>query len=174
MSRSRNCNAKGRRISDPFAAWPRRCHDAERYRVLSFPARALLVELQRQFRGNNNGDLTCAYAVLRPRGWKSRSTIERAAQELEYYGWIIRTRQGGLNMPNLYAVTWHAIDECDGKLDLPPGPAPGTWKDPLPEPWSVVKKRIALHRRATRIASERGKVDQKLTNLRHPLVAERG
>lgn len=166
MSR-RNCNARGRRNVGHFSMWLHACHDAERYTALSLPARALLVEFLGQYRGNNNGDLTCAYAVLGLRGWKARSTIERAAKELEHYGWIIRTRQGGRNMPNLYAVTWQPIDECGGKLDVPPGLSPGTWKQPIQVPWRVAKKQFDLQRR-------KATLQRRKANRGVPLAAEEG
>ena len=39
------------------------------------------------------------------------------------------TRQGGRNMPTLFALTFHGIDECDGKHNVKPQvTAPNTWK----------------------------------------------
>lgn len=120
---------KGRREAGSFSAWPHVCSGHENFFALSHTARSLLFEFLGQLRGNNNGDLTCAWAILRKRGWRSRDTIERARAELEARGWIIRTRQGGRNAPNLYAVTWRGIDECGGKLDIPSTFAPpGDWK----------------------------------------------
>lgn len=128
MNRRRQ-RSTGRRESGSFSAWPHACHDAETFKQLTLPARALLFEFLGQLRAANNGDLCCAYALLRPRGWRSRDTIERARHELEEAGWLIRTRQGGRNQPNLYAVTWRGVDDCGGKLDVPAGPPLGTWKN---------------------------------------------
>lgn len=127
MARTR-LRAKGRREGGTFSAWPHACHEAASFKGLSLPARALLFEFLGQLRRANNGDLACAFALLQPRGWRARATIERARQELEAAGWIVRTRQGGRNAANLYAVTWLAIEHCNGKLDIPAGLPPGTWR----------------------------------------------
>jgi hypothetical protein len=45
------------------------------------------------------------------------------------HGFIEQTRQGGKNQCSLYAVTWLAIDECNGKLDVnPTRAASNLWK----------------------------------------------
>jgi hypothetical protein len=72
--------------------------------------RLLLFEFVSQYNGNNNGDLCCAFKLLKPRGWKSRTTIEKARAELEQTGWIVRTLQGWRNKPNLYALTIFKIN----------------------------------------------------------------
>jgi hypothetical protein len=84
---------------------------------LSPYGKALLFELLGQYRGNNNGDLTCTWSVLKKRGWRARSTLQNAEAELMATGWIVRTRQGGRNSCNLYALTFFDVDECGGKLD---------------------------------------------------------
>ena len=75
----------------------------------------LLIELAKEFKGNNNGDLSCSFTVLQKRGWKSSATLAAAKKELEKGGWIICTRAGGSHRCSLYAVTWLPIDECRGK-----------------------------------------------------------
>ncbi|MDH5694856.1 MAG: hypothetical protein OEZ47_17300 [Gammaproteobacteria bacterium] len=113
-----------------FCAWPHSCATHESFYKLSMSAKALLFELLGQYRGNNNGDLCCAWGLLKNRGWKSRATIERACDELQNIGWIVRTRVGGRNRANLYALTFYTIDECKGKLDYRPmkGNPLGYWK----------------------------------------------
>lgn len=110
----RRARLKGRSTSGRFALVPVAVLDSLPYAALSWPARALLVELAAQYSGANNGDLTAAHAVLRKRGWQ-RSTLQAATTELEAAGFIVRTRQGGRNACNLYAVTWQPIDDCPGK-----------------------------------------------------------
>lgn len=67
---------------------------------------------------------------MHPLGWRSRDTLERALHQLIDAGLIELTRQGGLNRCSLYALTWHAIDECGGKLDVPATRvASGLWKE---------------------------------------------
>ena len=91
---------------------------------LSGSAVKLLVDLCGQFRGKNNGDLTVAWNVLNKRGWKSKTTITRAVKELIDAGLIIQTRTGRFLNPGkacaLYGLTWKAIDDCEGKLDIEP------------------------------------------------------
>ena len=113
-------------MSGRFVAIPLSVMDSVAYAKLKWTARALLVELAAQFKGHNNGDLSAAYALFKPRGW-TRSTLQTATAELERAGFIVRTRQGGLHQCNLYALTWRAIDNCSGKnfdQGLPIGGAP--------------------------------------------------
>jgi hypothetical protein len=106
------------------------------YRALSAHAVKLLNDLGLQFRGANNGDLSAAWKIMQLRGWRSRDTLGRALAELLHFGLIEKTRQGGLNHCSLYALTWHAIDECHRKLDVSATRvASGLWKTPqLPIP----------------------------------------
>jgi hypothetical protein len=97
-------------------------------------ARALLVDVAVQYYGNNNGDLSPSWTLMRKRGWKSKDTLCRALAELRHYGFLDMTRQGHLHKASLYAITWRPVDECRGKLDVGCGPtqvASGRWKDPV-------------------------------------------
>ena len=94
------------------------------YAKLSPRAVKLLVDLLCQYRGANNGDLTTAWTVMQERGWRSKALLYKARQELEARGWILRTRQGGINAATLYAVTFEGINDCRdgfGKSKLDPG-----------------------------------------------------
>lgn len=129
MSRRSRWKTTGRADHARFAGIPVACLEHPNYIALSLTARALLVEFARQYNGFNNGDLCCAWKLMKARGWKSRSTVERARDELLARGWIEQTRQGGRNAPNLYALTFQPIDECKGKLDVPPTKtASGLWR----------------------------------------------
>ena len=117
---------KGRRESGSYFALPHAVMDAPNYTRLSSKAVKLVNDLGRQFNGNNNGDLCAAWSIMEKRGWKSRSTLHYALQESIHYGLIMQTRQGERHRPSLYALTWQAIDECKGKLEVretktPPG-----------------------------------------------------
>ena len=99
---------------------------SEAFCRLSSHAVKLLFDLLSQYSGQNNGDLSAAWTLMKPRGWKSKDTLNKALHELVDAGWIIKTRQGGKNFATLYAVSFFAIDECRGKLDVkatqsPPG-----------------------------------------------------
>lgn len=86
---------------------------------LSYPAKALLLDVGAQYNGFNNGDLCAAHSVLKERGWKSNDTRTRALNELLKARLLVQTKFGGLNAgPHLYALTWQPIDECGGKLDI--------------------------------------------------------
>ena len=110
--------AKGRSESGRFLALPYALTDSQNYCELSHLAVRMLIDLGRQYNGNNNGDLCATPKTLASRGWSSNESISRALRDLEYYGFIVRTRQGGLNQCSLYAITWKAIDDCKGKLEI--------------------------------------------------------
>lgn len=130
--------AKGRRESGSFVALPHAVIGGDEWAALSAQAVKLLLDLYSQYKGNNNGDLTLAWSIMKPRGWKSKDTLYRARDELMAAGWIVCARQGGRHIPSLYAVTWQAIDECGGKLDIAETSAPlGTWKNKKRGPITV-------------------------------------
>jgi hypothetical protein len=139
MARTR-LKAKGRRESGAFAPIPCSVLNHANFKRLSGNAMRLLMELVSQIRFKeggtiNNGDLTIAWLILKERGWKSKETIQNAILELLHYGFVVLTRQGGRNLASLYAVTWWAIDECKGKLDVSETRvAPNDWKTEK-EPW---------------------------------------
>ena len=103
--------------------------DSQKYIALSYKAKALLNDLGHQYYGTNNGDLTTAWRIMQNRGWKSKPTLFAAMRELEDARFILRTRQGGKNKANLFAITWRNIDYCGGKLDIRPTKTPlHCWK----------------------------------------------
>ena len=62
-------------------------------------------------------------------GWTSQGFMQNALTELLALCFIEQTRQGGRNKCSLYAVTWLAIDDCKGKLDVNPTKvASNLWK----------------------------------------------
>jgi len=117
---------KGRKASGTFTAIPHAVMDSSGWRQCGGTAIKLLCDLARQFNGRNNGDL-CAAATILP-GY-APETRARALRELRHYGLLLLTRQGGLHGASLFALTWHAIDDCAGKLQVPPTRTPpGDWK----------------------------------------------
>lgn len=138
--RSQRVRAKGRRDGGSFSAWPHDCGRHENFARLSFKARALLFDLLTHYNGSNNGDLCCAWSVMKLRGWKSRETLNEARHELLRTGWLVQTRQGGRNLASLYALTFYAIDECKGKLDRAATATPlGYWKNGINPEYSPPK-----------------------------------
>jgi hypothetical protein len=106
------------------------------YTKLSAYAVKLLNDLLSQYYGSNNGDFQAAFSLMRKRGWKSKGTLNRAIKELIESGFVEVSRQGGRNKCSLYAVTFYAIDECKGKLDISATNAPTSiWKrnEPVPD-----------------------------------------
>jgi len=120
---------KGRKGSGPFFGVPHSITDSKAYFSLNGWSAKLILDIGCQYNGHNNGDLCAPYSLMQHRGWNSPSTLNNALKELQEKGFITLTRQGGRNRCNLYAVTWAAIDECKGKLDVKPTSTPSnTWK----------------------------------------------
>ena len=98
-----------------FVALPWSVLDSPAYARLSHPARALLLELARQFVRDNNGKLLLSAAYLAKRGWKSADVITRAKRELLAAGFIFETVKGQRpNRASWYAVTWRTLDKLPG------------------------------------------------------------
>ena len=106
-----------------YAGIPRVVMDTPDFISLKPGAVRLLLEFARQFKGQNNGDLTAAHSLLKRRGISSKGAITKATTELIEANMIICTRQGRFLNPGgmcaLYALTWAPINECPGKqLDV--------------------------------------------------------
>ena len=117
MANGRNRGHKGDSSRDAggFIALPRSVLDCPAYAGLSHPARALLLELARQFVRDNNGRLLASAAYLAKRGWKSADVITRAKRDLIEAGFIHETVKGHRpNKASWYAVTWRALDKIPG------------------------------------------------------------
>ena len=139
--------AKAKRERGGFVALPFAVLRSQSFAQLSGRAVKLLMDLLSEYRGDNNGNLSCAWKLMQARGWSSKDTMWKALQELLDRGWLILTRQGGRHQPSLYAVSFYAIDDCPGRM-LEVGPTatpPGDWKKyeplpPLPEMKSVPRR----------------------------------
>lgn len=117
MANGRNKLRRGDagRDAGGFVALPWAVLDSPAYASLSFPARALLLEVARQFVRDNNGRLLASAAHLEPRGWKSRDVITRAKRELLQAGFLFETVKGHRpNKASWYAVTWRELDRHPG------------------------------------------------------------
>jgi hypothetical protein len=107
--------------------------ESPNYRALSTKAVKLLFDVAAGFRGNNNGDFSVTWSLMKERGWKSKSQMEEALSELQHYGFLEKTRQGGRHRASLYAMTWESIDDCKGKLDVGPTRTPSNlWMEERP------------------------------------------
>ena len=117
MANGRNKARKGDsgRDSGGFVALPWSVLDSAAYARLSMHARALLLEVARQFVRDNNGRLLLSRAYLEPRGWKSVDMLTKAKRELLEGGFIFQTVMGHRpNKASWYAVTWQTLDKLPG------------------------------------------------------------
>lgn len=98
-------------------AIPQSVYDNPDFMNLSGSALRLLIDMAIQYNGSNNGDLTAAMGHMKNRGWTSEGGLSKAVKELQDARLLIRTREGRFKprMCALYAITWHSIDECQGK-----------------------------------------------------------
>lgn len=100
--------AKGRATHANFIGIPRQVADSAAFMALPHWARALYVDLRRQYNGRNNGDICAADGILGQYGW-SHSTIHKGLKQLVAHGLIEKSRQGGIGpmsrTPTLYAFT---------------------------------------------------------------------
>lgn len=118
MANARNPKRKGHdtsRDQGGFIALPWSVLDCPAYARLSHPAKALLLEMARQFVRNNNGSLLASRAHLAKRGWHSPDVISRAKRDLLEAGFIHETVTGHRpNKASWYAVTWRTLDKLSG------------------------------------------------------------
>ncbi|MEN9902546.1 MAG: hypothetical protein RL651_1210 [Pseudomonadota bacterium] len=115
MSRKKPISSKSKRDHGSFIALPTAVIDSPAFKKLSHPAKALLIEIARQYRGDNNGRLLCSREYLEPRGWNSNDVITRAKNKLLDSGFIYETVKGQRpNKASWYAITWHMLDKLSG------------------------------------------------------------
>lgn len=117
MSNGRNKNRKGEsgRDGGGFVALPWAVLDCLAYSRLSAHARALLLEVARQYVRDNNGRLLLSRDYMKARGWKSHDTLGKAKRELLEGGFIHETVKGHRpNKAGWYAVTWQTLDRHPG------------------------------------------------------------
>ncbi len=102
---------KGVKHTESYTAAYHSALRSERMQKLSGKACKLLLELMGQFSGNNNGDLTCSWSVLKDRGWVSKQTLTAARDELMEAGFVYETRAGAFpSTAQLLALTWLPLD----------------------------------------------------------------
>lgn len=109
---------KGTKLNEPFVAVYRSALECRAMETLSGRACKLLLGLLGQFKGNNNGDLTAAWGVMKDRGWSSKATLQAAKTELIDAGFIYVTRKGAFPATaELLAITWFPLDVNPDKFD---------------------------------------------------------
>lgn len=124
MARSKFKSDAKKRDGTRFAGIPFVVLASEAYVGLSGSAVKLLMEFAFQFNGGNNGNLYCTWEQMALRGWRSKTTLKAAKDELIRAGFICETRKGARpNKASWYALTWRDLDVTDG-LDIAPSAFP--------------------------------------------------
>jgi hypothetical protein len=105
----------------------------EKWACISAHCHKLIFDFGRQYSGFNNGYLLACWEHMRERGWRSKETLALAVAEAEHHKLIERTRTGGRNRPNRYALTWWPIDHRDDDVldtakTIPRAPS-NAWKE---------------------------------------------
>ena len=102
---------KGRKYDEPFVGFLKSVLESNSLRDLSPHACKLLLEIARQYKGDNNGNLTASWTILKSRNWRSKTTLYRCKKELIERGLIYITRKGHYpSTTELVAVTWFPLD----------------------------------------------------------------
>lgn len=117
MSNGRNKHTKGDsgRDAGGFIALPWTVIDCPAYARLSVHARALLIEVARQYVRDNNGRLLISRKQMSKHGWRSNDMLTKAKRELLAAGFIFETVKGHRpNKASWYAVTWRILDRHPG------------------------------------------------------------
>ena len=103
---------QGNRIGEGFVALPYSVLKSPLFLKLSPHAVKLLLDVAAQYRGNNNGDLSVAWKLMRLRGWRSEATLHKAKRELLNAGFLYEVRKGRRpNVCSLFALTWFTLDD---------------------------------------------------------------
>lgn len=112
--------SKDKRDGDRYVALPHVVIDSPSFRELGHPARALLIDLARQYTGTNNGRIVACAKYLKPLGWRSNDTVTRALTQLKDAGLLVETRMGMRpNRAAWFALGWYQLDAVTG-MDIDP------------------------------------------------------
>ena len=108
---TRHRKVKGRKSEGNFIKLEVSVLNNPNFMKLSPRATKLIVDLMSFYNGFNNGDITPAMTMMKPRGWTSNSNLTLALRELNYYDFVQITRQGYKGVCTLIALTVYPIDE---------------------------------------------------------------
>ena len=120
---------------------PKAVTSCANYAKLTNDGKALIQDAGTQFNGQNNGNISLTYTLMHPMGWSNKRTLFNARHELEYYGFINMSRQGGRHSPTLYSLAWINIHRCGGKLQVPATTSPAKTYLIEREKWTKPKRR---------------------------------
>lgn len=108
------------KIGEKFIALPHSVIRSAAYRGLSHTERSLLIDIAANYNSCNNGKLTASMKYLRPLGWRSVDTVNRAKHVLLESKLLIETRKGARpNKAAWYMIAWRPLDIAEG-MDAPP------------------------------------------------------
>lgn len=112
---------RGKRTVRPYKQIPNEVIRAPQFWKLSGNAVKVLLYLLSQYTGSNNGALVLLQnqQIAEEIGIGSDKTLKYAIAELKDSEFITVSRQGGRGQCSLYAMTFFAIDDCGGILDIP-------------------------------------------------------
>ncbi len=82
MARKSKRSRPGRDSVRSFVMFPHQMLQSRRFHSLSAHAVKALMYLASQFRGKNNGDLSIAWKVAKPKGQTSNAMLRRGTMEL--------------------------------------------------------------------------------------------
>jgi hypothetical protein len=80
------------------------------YRVMSFAAKALFIDMRERVTGTNNGNISAALTDMKHKGWSSAATLSKALYELRTMGFIAVTRMGGLKIGTRVCTLYRFTD----------------------------------------------------------------
>jgi hypothetical protein len=126
--------AKFKTPSDPRGGHIRIYHamlDSPAWKALSFADRGLYLELRRQLKSFNNGDINAAMGTMKHVGVKSPTTLAKGLRALMAVGLLARTRDGGIAHGEKFCTLYRFTDEATfdhPKLGIVAGPASNEWK----------------------------------------------
>lgn len=98
-----------------FLALPHVVLESAAYRGVNTFARALLIDIAMQLKGSNNGRLLCSTAHMKPLGWTSQGTLQKAKADLLSARLLYETVKGQRpHKASWYAVTWIPLERLPG------------------------------------------------------------
>lgn len=173
---AKRSRATGRAESGSYTNMPHALLQHPNWLDASPGAIKLFMYLASQYRGHNNGDLSCSFTTMKKFGWSSNERLADAIEELLARGLIVRTRIGATRGAcHLFAMTFRPIDDSnkldhDVEVSNVPSHAWKRWPDPQLWPAFQSRRRKRLNRKRERLARRREQTTEKVP---HAVQSER-
>lgn len=119
---------------DPRGAHCRIYHDlmnSPAWRALSLAERGLWLEMRRELKSYNNGDISATMGTLVHRGLGSPTTLAKHLRALTAVGFLACTREGGIARGAVWCSLYRFTDEPTFdhlKINIKKGPPTNDWK----------------------------------------------